>query len=199
MSGGARRCALHWRRGDGRLSAVAAAGVVLVAGPWSRSPTCLAALAVYADFGKEPPAQLLHRLENIDARRQQAAVSPCGGFHSVDHKRSSENIDDEDDDYSYHEGDGDDDDDDGDGDDDDEEEDDDGDGDSYSDGNGDSDLDPYPGGEAAGEASEGDSLPDFQTLPSVRYTRQRTGSTWQSLCRVQHSAKDTRQRIPRQC
>jgi len=28
------------------------------------------------------------------------------------------------------------------------------------------------------------SLPDFQTLPSVRYTRQRTGSTRQSLCRV---------------
>ena len=44
----------------------------------------------------------------------QAAVSPCGGFQSVDHRRSSENIDDEDDDYSYHEGDGDD----GDGDDD---------------------------------------------------------------------------------
>ena len=49
--------------------------------------------------------------------------------HSVDYRRSSENIDDEDDDYSYHEGDGDDDDDDdedGDDDDDDDEEDDDG-------------------------------------------------------------------------
>jgi len=26
---------------------------------------------MYADFGKEPPAELLSRLENSDARRQQ--------------------------------------------------------------------------------------------------------------------------------
>jgi hypothetical protein len=26
---------------------------------------------MYADFGKDPPAQLLRRLQNIDARRQQ--------------------------------------------------------------------------------------------------------------------------------
>ncbi|XP_039834881.1 uncharacterized protein LOC120695723 isoform X2 [Panicum virgatum] len=34
-------------------------------------------MAMYADFGKEPPAELLSHLENIDARRQQNANMSC--------------------------------------------------------------------------------------------------------------------------
>ncbi|KAG2596706.1 hypothetical protein PVAP13_5KG179307 [Panicum virgatum] len=41
---------------------------------------------MYADFGKEPPAELLSRLENIDARRQQVVGSSHGGSHSVDRR-----------------------------------------------------------------------------------------------------------------
>ncbi|XP_039809682.1 uncharacterized protein LOC120673068 [Panicum virgatum] len=41
-------------------------------------------MTMYADFGKDPPAQLLRRLQNIDARRQQTDGSPGRGSHLVD-------------------------------------------------------------------------------------------------------------------
>ncbi|XP_039778161.1 late secretory pathway protein AVL9-like [Panicum virgatum] len=69
-------------------------------------------MAMYADFGKEPPAELLSHLENIDARRQQDVGSSHGGSHSVDRRDES------DDDDTYNESDADDDDDDDDVDDD---------------------------------------------------------------------------------
>ncbi|KAG2538272.1 trigger factor-like [Panicum virgatum] len=75
------------------------------------------AQAMYADFGKEPPAELLSRLENIDARRQQAVCSSHGGSHSVDRRDES------DDDDTYNESDADNDDDDNDDDDNDDDDD----------------------------------------------------------------------------
>ncbi|RLN28765.1 hypothetical protein C2845_PM05G24110 [Panicum miliaceum] len=64
-------------------------------------------MTMYADFGKEPPAQLLRRLENIDARRQQTDGSPGRGSHSVDDRRRGEDTDesDDDDDSDYEGGD----------------------------------------------------------------------------------------------
>ena len=42
------------------------------------------------------------------------------------------------------------------------------------------------------------ALLDSGSLPSARGTRQRPNCTWQSLYRVRHSAKNTRQKIDRQ-
>ncbi|CAD6338275.1 unnamed protein product [Miscanthus lutarioriparius] len=61
----------------------------------------------------EPPAELLQRLQDLDARRHQVLCSWLLGHmeaHSVDERRSNDNANDEDDDddYSYHESDDDD-------------------------------------------------------------------------------------------
>jgi len=66
-------------------------------------------MTMYSDFGKEPPQELLRRLESLDARCQQAVGSPHGCSHSVHDRRNGENTD-QSDDYvkSYNEGDDDD-------------------------------------------------------------------------------------------
>ncbi|XP_066313168.1 uncharacterized protein [Miscanthus floridulus] len=65
--------------------------------------------SVFDRIGVEPPAELLQRLQDLDACHHQATGSH-GGSHSVDERRSNDNADDEDDDddYSYHESDDDD-------------------------------------------------------------------------------------------